>query len=126
MEPNDRTRRGAALLEQMLGPQQAEETRRAWAQVSPDFEKYVVEFLAGEIWSRDGLDLRSKSLVTIAALAALGRPKALELNLKMAINNGATQKEVVETLLQIAPYAGFPACWEAMAIARRVFDEDRG
>jgi 4-carboxymuconolactone decarboxylase len=126
MAPSDRTTRGTALLEKMLGSQEADETRRTWANVSPDFEKYVVEFLAGEIWSRGGLELRDRSLVTIAALAALGRPKALELNLKMALNNGATKKDIVETLLQIAPYAGFPACWEALATAREVFGEQGG
>ena len=123
MEPTDRSARGRALLEQMLGPEEARRTRESWVRVCPDFEKYVVDFLAGEIWSRPALDLRTRSLVTIAALAALGRPKALELNLKMALNNGATPQDIGETLLQLAPYAGFPACWEALATARQVLDD---
>jgi 4-carboxymuconolactone decarboxylase len=91
--------------------------------MSPDFERYVIEFLAGEIWSRPQLDRRTKSLVTIAALAALGRPQGLELNIRMALANGATRQEIIETLLHIAPYAGFPAAWEGLTVARRVFGE---
>jgi 4-carboxymuconolactone decarboxylase len=118
--------RGLALLERMLGPERAKETRERWSSLSPDFERYVVEFLSGEIWSRPGLDRKIKSLCTITALAALGRNQGLELNVRMALNNGATRDEIVEALLHIAPYAGFPACWEALVIAERVFQETAG
>ena len=123
MDLAQRRERGLQLLHQMLGPEQAERTRQAWQQICPDFEAYVVEFLSGEVWSRPGLDLRTKSLVTIATLAAMGRPLGLELNIRMALNNGASRQEVVETLLHIAPYAGFPACWEGLALAHKVFTE---
>lgn len=123
MDLAERTARGVKLLHQMLGPEQAEWTRQVWRESCPDFEAYVIEFLAGEIWSRPGLDRRTRSLATIAALAAQGRPLALELNLRMALNNGASRQEIVETLLQIAPYAGFPACWEGLTLARKVFRE---
>ena len=127
MDTAVRKERGIALLHKMLGPERAEQTRQAWRQNCPEFEEYVLEFLAGEIWSRPGLDLRTRSLTTIAALAALGRPLGLELNIRMALNNGATRQEIIETLLHIAPYAGFPACWEGLAMARKVFeDTDRG
>jgi 4-carboxymuconolactone decarboxylase len=124
MELGNKRERGLRLLDEMLGPERAAATRERWRQISPDFEQYVVEFLAGEIWSRPQLDRRTKSLVTIATLAATGRPLGLELNIRMALNNGATKQEIVETLLQIAPYAGFPACWEALQIAENVFSED--
>ena len=120
---SDRKERGLKLLDQMLGPERAEQTRQGWHEICPDFEEYVVEFLSGEIWSRPQLDRRSKSLVTIATLAAMGRPLGLELNIRMALNNGATKQEIVETLLHIAPYAGFPACWEGLAVADKVFRE---
>ena len=120
---SERKTRGLKLLQQMLGPEQAERVRETWRQSCPDFEEYVVEFLAGEIWSRPGLDLRTRSLTTIAALAALGRSLGLELNIRMALNNGATRQEIVETLLHIAPYAGFPAAWEGLAMAQRIFRE---
>ena len=123
MSQDERRQRGLDLLDQMLGPEQAQQTLEHWQQICPDFGEYVTEFLAGEIWSRPGLDRRTKSLATIAALAAMGRTRALELNLRFALNNGATRQEVIETLLHIAPYAGFPACWEGLVIANRVFGE---
>src|SRR5207249_12073046 len=91
--------------------------------VCPAFEEYVVGFLAGEVWLRPGLDLRTKSLTTIAVLASQGRTLGLELNIRMALHNGATRQDIVETLLQIAPYAGFPATWEGLALARKVFQD---
>ncbi|HXF04334.1 MAG TPA: carboxymuconolactone decarboxylase family protein [Blastocatellia bacterium] len=123
MSNSERFQRGERLLEEMLGRERAEETRAAWRRMSPDFEQYVVEFLSGEIWSRPRLDRRTKSLVTIAVLTALGRPQGLELNIRMALRNGATEQEIVETLLHIAPYAGFPAAWEGLTVAHRVFAE---
>jgi 4-carboxymuconolactone decarboxylase len=123
MDIAERMERGGHLLERMLGPEQAEAVRLAWRQICPQFEEYVTEFLAGEVWSRPQLDLRTKSLVTIAAVAAMGRPLALDLNIRMALNNGASRQDIIETLLQIAPYGGFPACWEGLAAAQKVFKE---
>ncbi len=118
---NTARERGIKVLQQMLGSEAAEQTRETWRALSPDFERYVIEFLSGEIWSRPGLERRVKSLVTIAALTAFGRPQGLELNIRMALRNGASREDITETLLQIAPYVGFPACWEGLSIAARVF-----
>jgi 4-carboxymuconolactone decarboxylase len=129
MDTAQRRERGLQLLQQMLGPEQAEWTRQLWHGIHPDFEEYVLEFVAGEMWSRPQLDLRTRSLVTVAAVTALGRPLALELNIRMALNNGASRQEVMETLLQMGPYAGFPAAWEGLTIAHKVFrelDEQQG
>lgn len=123
MDQSETKQHGLELLHKMLGADQAERVRKAWHDICPDFEEYVVRFLAGEVWSRPGLDRRTKSLVTIATVAALGRTLALELNIRMALNNGATRQEVVETLLQVAPYGGFPAAWEGLAMAHKVFHE---
>ena len=124
MDIEDRKQRGEKLLERMIGSEQAAQMREAWQGVSPDLDSYIVEFLAGEIWSRQQLDLRTKSLVTISALAAMGRTLALELNIRIALGNGATRQEIIETLLQIAPYAGFPAAWEGLALANEVFKQN--
>jgi 4-carboxymuconolactone decarboxylase len=118
--------RGARLLEQMLGPRDARRVRAAWRRLARDFERYVITFLSGEIWSRPGLDRRTRSLCTIGVLAALGRTNGLELNIRMALRNGATRGEIIEALLHIAPYAGFPAVWDALVLARRVFSSTRG
>jgi 4-carboxymuconolactone decarboxylase len=113
--------KGIETLRQLLGDDRAIEIRAAWAKLSPDFAHFVTNFLAGEIWSRPQLDRKTRSLVTIAALTALGRPNGLRLNIEMALNNGASKEEILETLLQMAPYAGFPACWEGLVIADEVF-----
>lgn len=123
MDMDQRSEHGQQIWDEMLGPDRAEAMREHWRKICPEFEKLVTGFVGGEIWTRPGLDRRTRSLATIAALAALGRPLALELNLRMALNNGATREEIVETLLQIAPYAGFPACWEGLALASKVFEE---
>ena len=123
MTVDERKQRGLQILSEMLGPEQAEQVRADWESICPELGDYIVEFVAGEIWSRPGLDRRAKSLVTIAATAAIGRPRALDLNIRMALRNGASQQEIVETLLHIAPYAGFPAAWEALAAAKVVFEE---
>jgi 4-carboxymuconolactone decarboxylase len=121
MDTAERKERGKKLFEKMLGAEQSEQVLKTWQELCPDFENYVVEFLLGEVWSRPQMDLRTRSLTTIAALVALGRWRALELNLRIAVNNGATRQDIVETMLQIAPYAGFPAAWEGLTIAQQVF-----
>jgi alkylhydroperoxidase/carboxymuconolactone decarboxylase family protein YurZ len=123
MDTDQRTQRGIELLKKMLGAEQAAAMRQRWQEICPQFEEYVLEFVAGEIWSRPGLDLRTRSLITIATLAGMGRTLGLELNIRMALKNGASQRDIVETLLHIAPYAGFPACWEGLAMAHKIFAE---
>jgi 4-carboxymuconolactone decarboxylase len=117
--------KGIETLRQLLGDERAVEVRAAWAKLSPDFAHFVTNFLAGEIWSRTQLDRKTRSLITVAALTALGRASGLRLNIEMALNNGASKEEVLETLLQMAPYAGFPACWEGLLIADEVFKQRR-
>ena len=125
MSLEERKERGAELMQRMLGTEDATQMRKAWREISPELEEYITEFVAGEIWSRPQLDLRTKSLVTIATLAGLGRPLALELNIRMARNNGATERDIIETLLHIAPYAGFPAAWDAFVKLEEVLEDMR-
>jgi 4-carboxymuconolactone decarboxylase len=117
--------KGIDMLRRLLGDDRAIEIRAAWAKLSPDFAHFVTNFLAGEIWSRPHLDLKTRSLITVAGLTALNRPNGLRLNIEMALNNGATKDEILETLLQMAPYAGFPACWEGLVIAEEVFKQKK-
>jgi len=112
--------KGMEMLRRMLGEERSEEVKAAWSRLSPDFAAMVTNFLAGDVWTRPHLDLRTRSLVTIAALTAMVRPAALKLNVEMALNNGASKEEILETILQMAPYAGFPACWEGLLVADEV------
>ena len=111
--------RGLKLFRRMVG-KQAKTIRQRWRRLSPDFEHHVVGFLAGEVWMRPVLNLRTRSLVTMAALAAMGRIRGLELNIRMALNNGVSRAEILETFIHLAPYIGFPAAWDALALAGRV------
>ena len=91
------------------------------AKLAPDFYRYVAETAFGMIWSRPGLALRDRSLVTVAQLAALGKTGELRGHLAGALNNGLTKEELVEVLMQTAVYAGVPAANEALGIAADVF-----
>jgi len=112
---------GLSILKKMIGEAEAERVRSGWREISPDLERLILEFVAGRMWTRSALDLKTRSLSTVAALTALGRTSALELNIRMALGNAATKQEVLEVMLHMAPYAGFPAVWDAMKIAYQVF-----
>lgn len=92
------------------------------ADIAPDFARYIVEFPFGDIYSRPGLDLRSREVATIAALTAMGnaRPQ-LKVHIQAGLNVGLSQDEIVETIMQMAVYAGFPAALNGLSAAREVF-----
>ncbi len=121
MTDSEHVEHGIAVLKQMAGDQEAERVRETWRRLCPDFEKFVLGFLASQVWTRGNLDLKTRSLCTVAALAALGRTSGLDLNIRMAKGNGATKEEILEVMLQMAPYAGFPAAWEGMKVVAAVF-----
>lgn len=77
----------------------------------------------GGIWARDGLGYRDRCLVTVAAVTALGRADVLEMHIRGALHNGVTKEELVEALLHVALYAGFPATSAAVKVADRVFED---
>src|SRR6187549_1345795 len=94
------------------------------AQLAPDFYRYVAETAFGMIWSRPGLALRDRSLVTVAQLAALGRTDELRAHLRGALNVGLSREELVEVLMQTAVYAGVPAANDALKVAAEVLGTD--
>ena len=114
------------MLRKMVGEADSERVRQGWREISPDLERLILEFVAGRILTRSALDLKTRSLSTVAALTALGRTSALDLNVRMALGNGATKEEIFEIMLHMAPYAGFPAVWDGMKIASRIVKELEG
>jgi 4-carboxymuconolactone decarboxylase len=116
-------RKGREILARMTGGR-VEELEQRWSALHPDLAELIIGFVAGEIWTRPRLDLKTRSLITVAAMTALGRPRALGLNIRLARGNGASREEIFEVLFQMAAYAGFPACWEGMEIAAQVFAEE--
>ena len=113
--------KGVEQFAQMVGREKIDALRVKFQALSPDFERLVMGTIGGEVWNRPGLDLRTRSLCSIAVLAGLGRINALELNIRMALNNGASREEIVETFFQVAVYAGFAAAWDGLARADEVF-----
>ena len=96
----------------------------ALADIAPDFATYVLEFPFGDIYSRRGLDLRSREIATIAALAAIGNATPqLKVHIRAGLNVGLTQDEIIEILIQMAVYAGFPAALNGLFAAKTVFAE---
>ena len=84
--------KGVAQFAQMVGQDHIDALRQRFQALAPDFERLVMGTIGGEVWNRPGLDLRTRSLCSIAVLAGLGRVNALELNIRMALNNGATKE----------------------------------
>ena len=94
---------------------------------APDFiRKELTQFVlgaAGQVWSREGLEPKYRSLATISVLTAVGRLEPLREHIGLGLDNGLTPREICEGLLQCAVYAGFPSCVQAMEVAHDVFEE---
>lgn len=113
---SDRYRRGLDVAEQLAADKLAHFVKSGVAEVAPDFARMVIEFAFGDIYSREALDLRSRELIAIAALAASGHAgPQLRVHVESAASAGITKPQVVEVLMQIALYAGFPAALNALA-----------
>ncbi|MER5889447.1 carboxymuconolactone decarboxylase family protein [Streptomyces sp. NPDC001941] len=119
----DRFERGDAALTRIDGSA-GEHVIASLRDIAPDLGRYIVEYAFGDIYSRPGLDLRTRELATVAMCAALGTAAPqLKVHVHGLLNVGGTRTEVVEVLTQIAVYAGFPAALNAIAAAREVFAE---
>jgi 4-carboxymuconolactone decarboxylase len=113
---------GLKVRTEVLGE---EHVARAQARLTPldaDFQRWITESAWGGVWSRPDLDRRTRSLVTIALLAGLGRHEELELHLRASKNIGVDPREVAEVLMHVAVYAGVPAANRAFALAKAILD----
>ena len=84
-----------------------------------------MEFVAGQVWTRNVIDARTRSLITLAVLGTLGRSRQLGEHVEGALNNGATEDEIIETLLHLSAYAGFPAAWDSLEVASPPYSRHR-
>ncbi|MFF7247962.1 carboxymuconolactone decarboxylase family protein [Embleya sp. NPDC008237] len=119
---DDRYERGLAVLRQVAGTDRPA-VLESLADIAPDLARYTVEFGYGDIYSRPGLTLRQRQLANVAALAAIGHAAPqLRFHLAGALNVGCTRREIVETLIHVCVYAGFPAALNGLTAAREVFE----
>jgi 4-carboxymuconolactone decarboxylase len=125
MPDRDRYERGMKTRRQVLGDVHVD---RATANATPfdqDFQRYITEAAWGDVWSRPGLDHRTRHLITLAVLAALGRETELEMHVRATRNTGVTPEDLREVLMQVAVYAGVPAANSAFAAAKRAYAQTR-
>ena len=114
---------GLTVRTEVLG---AEHVARAQARQTPldaDFQRYITETAWGGVWTRPDLDRRTRSLVTIAILAGLGRVEELELHFRASKNIDVDPREIAEVLMHVAVYAGVPAANRAFALAKTILDD---
>jgi 4-carboxymuconolactone decarboxylase len=114
---------GLAMRREVLGGRYVEQAAARTTDLTRDFQTLVTEFAWGTIWTRPGLDRRSRSMITLTALIARGRDEELALHIRAALLNGLSWDEIKEVLLQTAVYCGMPDANAAFRIAARVFEE---
>ena len=116
---------GMRVRREVLGDEHVDRAMKNTTELTAVFQDLITRFAWGSVWTRDGLDRRTRSAITLALLAALGRDEELALHVRAARRNGLTPDEIGEVLLHTAIYAGVPAANAAYAIAQRVLDEER-
>lgn len=112
---------GQKMLQQVDG-KDGDAVVESLKDIAPDFARYLLEFPFGDIYSRPGLDLRSREIATVAALTALGNATPqLKVHIAAAQHVGLTREEIIEVIMQMAVYAGFPAALNGLFAAKEVF-----
>jgi len=115
--------KGIEVRKQILGEAHVEKSMDNATDFDRDFQELIIETAWGSAWARPGLDLKTKHMIVISVLAALGREKELTLHINASHNSGITQDEMRELLIQVAPYAGIPASLTAFGIAKKYYSE---
>jgi 4-carboxymuconolactone decarboxylase len=120
---SDRYKVGWDKLAEIDG-EQGERVVEALKDISPDFADLLIEFPFGDVYSRPGLDLKSREIATVAALTAMGTAAPqLKVHIHGALNVGCRPREIVEIMIQMAVYAGFPAALNGLFAAKEIFQE---
>ncbi len=122
MDERDRHKQGMATRRSVLGDAHVERAEKGKDDFNGDFQDFITRYAWGEIWTRPGLDKKTRSLMTIVMLVALNRESELSMHLRAAANTGVTRDEIKEALMQAALYCGLPAANSAFHLAKEVFD----
>jgi 4-carboxymuconolactone decarboxylase len=124
MGMSDAYDRGMRTRREVLGDEHVDDAIARTTGFTEDFQDLITRYAWGEIWSRDGLDRRTRSCITLTALVALGREEELAMHVRAALRMGLSPDEIKEVLLHSAIYCGVPAANGAFAVAQRVLDDD--
>ncbi|MGB3491388.1 MAG: carboxymuconolactone decarboxylase family protein [Elainellaceae cyanobacterium] len=120
--PSERFQRGWERLQAIDG-QAGEQVIESLGAIAPDLAQYIIEFPFGDIYSRPQLDLKSREIATVAALTALGNAQPqLKVHIQAALNVGCSREEIIEVVMQMSVYAGFPAAINGMTAVKEVFE----
>jgi 4-carboxymuconolactone decarboxylase len=119
----DQFEKGMAIRKSVLGEEYVARAEANKTDFDADFLRYATENAWGAVWTRPGLDKKTRHLLTLAMLASIGRHEELAMHIRATRNTGVTRDEVKEVLLQVAVYAGAPAANSAFAIAKRTYKE---
>jgi 4-carboxymuconolactone decarboxylase len=114
---------GMEVRKEVLGAEHVEASMAKVSEFSRTIQEWVTQSVWGDVWTRPDLDRRTRSLLNLAMLTALGRMHEFEVHVRGAVRNGCTVQEIRETLLQTAPYCGAPAALESFRVADRVLTE---
>jgi 4-carboxymuconolactone decarboxylase len=126
MQESEGYKAGLAVRRKVLGEKYVDEALAKADDFTRPFQQYVTEHAWGAVWTREGLDLRTRSMLNLAILAAINRPAELRLHVRGALNNGVTKAEMCEIFLQCAVYCGAPAALEAFKVAKEALEDAKG
>ena len=120
----ERRERGSKKMNELM-PNADQRLLDSLGKTAPDLAGYVLDFVFGDLYSRPGLDLKTKQILTITVLATLGNAKPqLAYHIRCALNIGITKQEIIDIITHISGYAGFPAALNGIATAKEVFSEE--
>lgn len=119
---SDKFEQGLAIRRQVLGADYVDASIKNATDFNMPMQELVTKYCWGEVWGRDTLPLKTRSIINLAMITALNRPHELKLHVRGALNNGCTKEEIREVLLQTAIYCGVPAAIDAFRTAKEVID----
>jgi 4-carboxymuconolactone decarboxylase len=126
MTDDSRFEAGMQIRRAVLGDEHVDRASARQTGFDGPFQRFITETAWGSVWARPGIERSTRSLITIALLAALGREEELALHLRASRHTGATPEEIREALLHVAVYAGIPAANAAMKLAKEIFETESG